>query len=175
MLSEQYIMQRVREYAKTEAGKVAIRKKYGIEYSEGIDLSPYREYGRQMKDILYRHVNALIRSVASEDILVSEPKLDAKGSVSVMLSFREGSLRRDSLYKKGYPDGLENIVLLFAHGYQAGNHAYGVWKYGSFTSGRPIRSRTDREPNGFLKDAVDEFNRLADGAAMAVLTDEYSG
>lgn len=173
MISEKYIMQRIKEYANTDAGKKAIKKRYGVEYSEKIDLEPYRKYGRQMKSILFMHVNALIRSITEEDIIVAEPKTDAKGFISVTVSFREGSLQRDSLYKKGYPEGIENIILLFAHGYHAKDYAYGVWKYGGYSSGHSIRSRKDREPNNFLQDAVEEFNMMAKGKAIAFLDNKY--
>lgn len=173
MISEKHIMKKLKEYAKTDAGRAAIKKKYGIDYSERINLEPYRAYGRQMKSILLEYIGGIIHSITEKDILVGEPNIDKKGNISLTISFHEGSLQRPSLYKKGYPDGVENIVLLFTHGYHAKNYVYGKWSYKRFSTHKPIRSRKDRKPNDFLQRAVEEFNRFAKGHAIAVLNNIY--
>lgn len=173
MITENAVMRLVREYAKSEAGKAAIKKQYGVEYADKIDKSRLRMYGQMMKQILFRYVVDVIHSIRESDIVVEEPKLGEKGLYTLNISFKEGSLHRESLYDEGYPDGIENIVLLFTRGYHAKRYAYGVWAYRDFGSMYPVRSRKDREPNDFMKRAVEEFNKIAKGSAVAALNSIY--
>lgn len=124
-ISENYIMKLVREYAKSPEGKQAIREKYGIEYDEKFTRSQVKAYGNKMKKILYNHIHSEIKSISMDDIIVEEPLLREDGRFEIKLSFREESLHRESLY----PDGLKNIVLLFAKGYR-GNSNYFCYVYG---------------------------------------------
>lgn len=174
MISEEYIMQLVDQYAKSPAGKKQIKKQYGVDY---IGLAkPTRitsasknemiKYGEAMKKILYEHIQPLIKSITLDDIIVGSPTQSLTGEWNITISFREGSLVRDSLSLddsdgNGHPRErtLNNIVLLFAKGYHASRYVYGWWvtKYGNHGS---VRSRKDRPGNDFLILAVNEFNSL---------------
>jgi len=81
-------------------------------------------------------------------------------------------LHRESLRPDLYPDGLDNIVLLFAHGYNARNPVMGQWK-NSRSYPHIILSLQRREPNNFLQEAVEEFNSKGSSIAKAVLEDTY--
>lgn len=167
MISEKYIMKLVKNYAKSNEGKAAIKAKYGITYEQRFDEKKATAYGEQMRNILFKHVNSVIKSITLDDIEVGDVEVDDSGKYSIKISFDKGSLHRESLRPDLYPDGLHNIVLLFERGYHAANAVKGEWH------GQYISSRTDREPNSFLNDAVEEFNKLNGKIATATLEGVY--
>lgn len=179
MITEDYINKLIEEYAKSPAGKAEIKRKTGITYTDKSPTSMLKAYGEQMKYILYNHVSALIKSITLDDIIVQNPYMDSDGLWRLEISFREGSLHRDSLDDNDYPEGLNNIVLLFAKGYHARDYVYGLWN----TTGNPtshwvywrdVRSRKDRDGSDFLIQAVNEFNSGAGkGIARAELLGAY--
>lgn len=63
MITESYINKLIEQYAKSPAGRAAIKKKTGIEYVDKDPTAVLTTYGEQMKNILYKHVNALIKSI----------------------------------------------------------------------------------------------------------------
>ena len=178
MITEKKIMEIIKEYAKSPQGKAQIKQKYGVEYAEKVDKDELKQYGEKMKAILFKHITPLIDSISMNDIIVGDVK-ETKEGYQLQISFRENSLRRESLYLDGYygDEELQNIVLLFARGYHARDYVYGYWsKLGqslSWTQDR-IRSKKDREPNPFLKEAVAEFNSSAKGLAIAKLEEKYN-
>lgn len=172
-ISEAYIMKLVREYAKSPEGKQAIREKYGIEYDEKFTRAQVKAYGNRMKKILYNHIHDEIKSISLDDIIVEEPLLREDGRFEIKLSFREGSLHRESLYPDGYPDGLKNIVLLFAKGYHTSHPVHGDWTYNGSVVAKSVWGKRSRAPSNFLNDAVDEFNGASAGVATAYLEGEY--
>ncbi len=179
MITEKYIMNLVKKYANSPAGKTAIKKKTGLTYVED-DIAPaLLKYGEQMKTILFNHVNALIKSVTMDDIIVGQPYQNESGVWCMNISFRDGALHRDSLDSENYPNGLKNIVLLFAKGYRARNYVYGFWDLPNQTwwGGNDfvnIRSRIERPGSDFLVRAVDEFNNsYGKGMAWAGLAGDY--
>lgn len=171
MISEKYIMQLVKQYANSPEGKAAIKKATGLEYSEKEpSKTKLKAYGEKMKNILYKYVNPLIKSISLNDIVVGTPYKDSSGRWRLEISFREGSLHRESLYPDGYPDGLDNIILLFEGGYSVDNYVYGVWN----VVGERVRSRKERDGNDFLVQAINEFNNGdSNGFARAELLGEY--
>jgi len=173
MISEEKIMELVKKYASSKKGKEAIKKKYGVDYVD--DPKELMVYGEQMRNIVFQHISPIIRSITISDIVVGQPVLNESGQYELKLSFKEGALHRDSLYEEGYPEGLNNIVLLFAHGYHASSYVYGAWASSSKDSTKRIRSRISREPNNFLQAAVAEFNSSPSikGVAVATLENEY--
>lgn len=166
MITESYINKLIENYAKSPAGKSEIKKKTGITYVDKDPSAMLMKYGERMRQILYSHINTLIKSVVLDDIIVEKPYQDDDGLWKLNLSFREGSLRRDSLDLDNYPEGLNNIVLLFAKGYNARNHVYGWWmtKHGTYGN---VKSRKSREGNDFLIQAIKEFNDGGDGKIIA--------
>jgi len=177
MISEEYIMKRVREYAKTPEGKAAIKEKWGVDYEpDGTRRAQkrMRDLGEKCKRILFKHISRLIKSITLDDIIVGEPTKDKNGYI-ISISFKASALHRDSLYEDGYPEGLDNIVLLFAHGFTARDYAYGLWLRPSWDGGRYVSARSvkSRAPDNFLNDAVEEFNKTAVGFAVARLEGEY--
>lgn len=173
MISESYINKLIEQYAKSPAGRAEIKKRTGIEYVVQDPTTRLTAYGEQMKNILYKHVSALIKSITPDDIVVQKPYMDSDGLWRLEVSFREDSLRRDSLDLDNYPEGLSNIVLLFAKGYNARNYVYGWWMTSYGTHG-DVRSRKSRDGSDFLIQAVNEFNNGAGkGIARAELLGDY--
>ena len=171
MITPEYIMQQLRAWASTKQGKAAIKAKYGIEYDEKGNKA-LEKYAQLMKEILYKHTHEVIKSITMDDIEVGVLTKSRDGSLSIKISFKEGSLHRESLRPDLYPNGLDNIVLLFAHGYNARNPVMGQWK-NSRSYPHTVRSVQKREPNNFLQEAVEEFNIKGGGIAKAVLEDIY--
>jgi len=166
-------MKLVREYAKSPEGKQAIKEKYGVDYDEKFTKARMRSCGNKMKKILYKHIHAEIKSVSLDDIIVNEPSQGEDGLFEIKLSFREGSLHRDSLYPDAYPEGLSNIVLLFTKGYNASRSVHGDWTYNGKTVASDIWGKRRRVKSTFLDDAVAEFNSTANGVATASLDGIY--
>lgn len=190
---EEYILKRLERYANSAEGKAQIKKQYGIDLKKKhiyvgdpqkakVNESAFIKFGEQMKQILYAYTSPLIKSITLDDIIVGSPMRDKDGQWSIEISFREGSLHRDSLYdgnRGEYADGLKNIVLLFAKGYHAKNYVYGMW---DITGGRSnfwldwkdVRSKKDRSGDDFLIRAVNEFNtRVGKDVARAELLGDY--
>lgn len=170
-------MKLVKEYANSPEGKKKIKDEYGLIYEEKIDKKKLREYGEQMKEILFKHISPVIDSISIDDIIVGDLE-DTKEGWKMQISFNEDNLRRESLYLDEYygDNELQNIVLLFAKGYHARDYVYGFWtKPGQSVSIAQdrIRSRKDRDPNPFLNNAVAEFNQKTDGYATAILDEKY--
>lgn len=153
-------MSLVKKYAKTKEGKAAIKEKTGLNYIPNITATKLTTYGEEMKKILFSKISQLIKSFLEEDIIVGQPYKDENGYWRVKLSFREEALRRNSLDTKYFPQGISNIVLLFARGYHANGRVYGSWVSPKFGYIGRVRSKPSREGSDFLIEAVDEFNKL---------------
>lgn len=178
MLSEDYIMNIIRAYAKTPHGKAQIKKKYGIDYKgegEGkrMKKADLPKYGEQMKQILYSHIHHLIKSITLEDIIVGAPTKDVDNQWKIDISFRTGALERDSLVPG---KRLNNIVILFTKGYHASKYAHGKWNIaapGAEAKYVYVQSKKDREGNDFLQQAVNQFNAEFGDIAKAELGEVY--
>lgn len=65
MITESYINKLIEQYAKSPAGRAAIKKKTGIEYVDKDPTAVLTTYGEQMKNILYKHVSHSCSSVST--------------------------------------------------------------------------------------------------------------
>lgn len=174
MISEEYIMKRVEKWALSPNGQEKIKKITGKKYvpeSKRYTTGENKElaYGEKMKEILFKKISLVIKSISIDDIIVGKPYRDKNGGVRLQISFREGSMHRASL--NPHSEGIENIVLLFTQGYHAQKGVHGIWKRKDGEV--EIWSRRHREPDDFLKNAVDEFNVYAEGKAVAKLEKKY--
>lgn len=166
IIPDGYIESVINEYSRTESGK-----------KKGLPKNPFKSsttapkdmnnYAIEMKEILYEHIHDVIDSVIEADIEVGSPYKDSAGAWCIDIEFKPGVMRRESLIPKAYPEGVENIVLHFSHGWDADNYVYGSWH------GDRVRSRKHKNPDPFLKEAVDEFNAKYGDVARAELTAEY--
>lgn len=186
MLSEEFIMEKLKRYANSPQGKKKIKEMYGIDYGED-SKSAKKEMIKEakiMREILYKHITTTfenddeirerMKSFKLEDIIIGTPK-KVKDKWGIMLSFNEKALERESLYEDKYPDGVEDIVLLLTKGYHAKDYVYG-WYYTGRGYGMDwarIQSLKDRDPEPFLQNAVNEFNEKNTSEAKAALVGEY--
>lgn len=166
MISTNTIMKLVKEYAKSPEGKAEIKRVYGVDYDENFTKQKADSIIKAMKTILFKHVNTVINSIQLDDIVAGELTVE-DGKAMARISFKEGSLHRESLIPEFHPEGIKDIVLLFETGYHASQSVHGLWH------DKETYSRTDREPNSFLQDAVEEFNNKYKGTAIARLDGVY--
>lgn len=95
----------------------------------------------------------------TSDLIVDYVGMSDNGKFQFELSWNPASVHRPSLYQKGYPDGIEDIVGLFHSGYSANHYAYGPWASRVMHGeNRVYRSRVFRDPDPFLTDAISKFN-----------------
>lgn len=175
MISEGYINKLLSSYIKTPAGQ-ALVKHYrqdvfnGKISSAGTNILSAREMndlGNKLKDILYAEISGVIPSFAKEGINVSFPKETTDGEYEILVTLTPDSIQRNSLWKEGYPDGVDDIVLLFTTGYKARKSLRGEWH------GKSIYSKNFRLPDGFLQRAIDAFNASIANDAEAELGTKY--
>lgn len=103
------------------------------------------------------------------DLITDYTGMSDDGKFQFELSWNPAAVHRPSLYQKGYPDGVEDIVGLFYSGYSANNYVYGPWASRVMHGeSRVYRSRVFRDPDMFLTDAISRFNvaHKADGVTL---------
>jgi len=175
-LSANSINQMLEKYIKSSAGKQAVKQykkdvfngKKGTGTSSGIQSrNSMIQMGEKMKDILWVQIANAIPSFSRDGIILSEPEETATGDYKISVSFSEEAIHRESLYQAGYPNGVDNIVMLFTKGYTAGNQVWGSWH------GNTIGSLTHRESNDFLAQAVEVFNNYSPVGVKAELDEIY--
>lgn len=137
-------------------------------HSSNTLIEQAKKMGEEMRDILYANLPVgLQASISASDIIVSAPKVQADGSMLVELNFRPEALERESLDPDKYPEGVDNIIRLFSHGYTAYGDVVGIWHEHEQWNLR------HRSADPFMQNAVDEFNALHGGAGVAELRDDY--
>jgi len=171
MLEESWLLEQIKKYAASPEGRKQIKEKTGIDYDpksdKSISQSNMQKYAEKMRTILWRRINKEVKSVSKDDILIEPPTTNDKGEVIITLSFRPGSMFRPSLQPDEYPEGVQNILLHFTHGWSARRRIRGEWR------GEKVWSRKFHCGSSFMQQAVDEFNSSVKGVATAELSDEY--
>ena len=176
MLSDTQILEYIKKFSQTSHGKQEIQKvykgkfvpKYTTDGAKPMTIKQMKQIGEEMKKILFYEISKLIESFKYDDIIVSKPTFIGD-SYMINISFDEQALKRESLDPSTY-QGVDNIVKLFVHGYDAGGSVRGVWKgHGSDV----IWSLRKREPDDFMDDATNIFNKQYKGIAHAELLKEY--
>lgn len=177
MLSDKYILSLIKKYADTPTGKKKIAEHqkgvFRAEYAKGNtsskSIKEMSQIGQDMRDILFEKISKVVKSFRIEDIIV-DPPVYSEGKYTISISFNKEALHRDSLAPERFPEGISNIIKLFVNGYDARAGVLGVWKgHGD----EEIWSIRHRDPNSFMSDAVDEFNKKYTNIARAELGDEY--
>lgn len=107
------------------------------------------------------------QAITYNDMTYSTPVMNNDGDYIVELKWNPKAIHRESLYRPGYPDGIENIVALHSTGYMAEKPVFGYWRghhtnynvtgtYGPY--GGWAKSLQAREPDPFISFAVSMFN-----------------
>lgn len=129
--------------------------------SFGRVVNTYGDYGkRDAEEFAYRMQDLILQymPVSLRDGVEFYPPavwVDDNGQMRASVTFKEESLHRESLDPTLYPFGVDNIVMLFTKGWDTGGkQVWGEWH------GYPhTKSKTHSDPNPFMQQAVDEFNR----------------
>lgn len=159
------IMSALQAYAKTKEGQAAIDKRIEYLRAKGRNKSDAGSSIVNIKE-MEQAADALIKSVAASASgcglapsvlahLTSATRTapTQRGSDYVVEISFGGDMHRPSLYPKGYPGGVDNIVALMNNGFSTTRDAaWGIWHNG-LTWG--TRSRPHL---GFLQTAVNDFN-----------------
>lgn len=169
MISKEYIEHLIMKYATSREGKSNIKEKTGYDYDPKMTKERMKYYVDQMKLVLLKNIQPIIKSIEESDIIVGEPT-EKDGKMQIQISFVKNELHRDSLCENS--EGVADIVLLFTRGYKAKKRVHGVWKRSS--GNVEVWSRQSREPNDFLKRAVDEFNSYMGDVVTAKLDERYA-
>lgn len=120
-----------------------------------------------VKKLLINMNNAGLRFY-EDDLIISTPIPVVGGGYKVDISFDPGSLHRDSLYSAKYPNGVDNIVSLFTHGWDTdGRRVFGTWHNSHY------QSRMTFKGDDFMQRAIDDFNFEMGKIAEADCGDEY--
>lgn len=130
------------------AGSLAEAKKY-VEQAKAAIIASLPQ---SLQDSNYH-------TFTTADLIVDYVGISDNGKFQFELSWNPAAVHRPSLYQKGYPDGIEDIVGLFHSGYSANNYVYGPWASRVMHGeNRVYRSRVFRDPDSFLTDAISKFN-----------------
>lgn len=117
------------------------------------DEDDAKEFAYEMMELILDYMPASLRD--GVEFYPPAVWVDDGGQMRAFVTFEERSLRRESLDPVAYPFGVDNIVMLFTKGWDAGGkQVWGEWH------GYPhTKSKTHSDPNPFMQQAVDEFNR----------------
>lgn len=164
-----YLKRVIKEYAASDAGKADIKEQIGVTYDPKFTKGTAKRYVELLRHNIYVAIRERIESFSPASISCSEVRVGTNGRFYADIILNAAALRRESLYPEKYPEGVDNIVLHFVHGWHAKNYAYGVWRdRSSFTV-----SRKDKEPDSFLEDVVNEFNSAMGEIAIAYIDPKY--
>lgn len=191
-LSQAEIESLIEQVSRTPSGKTAIqnamggkRKRRFVARFQGdadykmsaSEKAAMLTKAEQMKSILHKHITTDtavgdrkgLANFPEAAIIVGKPRpIGNSGNYEISISFDSDSLRRQSLDPSAYPEGITDIVKLFVKGYNAHGSVFGEWH------GEQTASLRHRDPNSFMKDAVQEFNdNNKDGGVVAVLSTKY--
>lgn len=184
MLSPERINELLREYVRSDVGKKA-----SAEYIKSLIIEGKQPVGgggadvivtvAEMEDAAQKLIAEIQKTAKSfglaesitaliDTLAYTKPEVQADGSYSVGIFFT-GDKHRDSLYPKGYPNGVDNIIALLNNGFRIGEGkkpATGMW-HGHKTVG--LRTR---EGLHFMNTAVSDFVRAyGDAYNVTVLVD----
>lgn len=146
----QFAVQQLRSGGSGGSGGKAAVEADAIKYAE--------EARREIIDSLPASLKSgSTRPITENDLLLSPVEVTQNGDFEITMQWSDRAVRRDSLYLEGYPNGIDDIVALFSHGYSARKYAYGYWVGHNNPWG--IRSRKVRQADPFLVQAIDKFNQ----------------
>ena len=155
------LKQQISEWVHSPTGLAEINrqlssKKISLDQVGTGDVAAIKSEANQLRNILVARLHeAGLTSIGVEQIHIGELHQDNKDPMSfyVDLSIDSNDLRRPSLQPNRYPDGAYNIVTLFIRGWDS-SPIYGYWA----SAGKNVRSRTHKDPEPIIEDAVNEFN-----------------
>lgn len=192
VLSEEYIMGRLKKYVQTKQGKARILQ-YRKDVFEGkiandkmLTKEIVTKTLADVRDALIRAIHEVIITFRGDLVYTSFSPMDDDGRVKASVTVDEDALRRESLHymKQGdkltisHGEGVRDILALFTHGYTLDKRPYGFWVRDNVMAdiGQPltrIGALTHRDPNPFLLTLVDELNKQYSGVCEITLSNKY--
>lgn len=91
---------------------------------------------------------------------ISDVKDNGSGRYTIFLTYKE-SFERNSLYERGYPEGIHNIWSLIDTGYTARNYVYADDPVDDI--GDHMRSRLSRPRTDFINKTITDFENKYGG------------
>ena len=122
---------------------------------------------------IYIAVNTRINKIQRNAFRVNKVgRNNNTGVASYYVSFRPEAVHRNSLYKKGYPKGLQNIVSLLSGGFTK-EHENGI-RDTVFGEDGAVPKGWKPVPDPFLRNAIDALNKKYNCSNIKIiLSDEY--
>ena len=127
-------------------------------------------------DEILRRIDSAVRTrfpnMASNIFNVSGPTTTKDGFYEYLVIFDPSAVHRDSLYRAGYPEGLENVVALYSHGSNPTKNP--VWENLAGTTRRFIPAGWQARPDAFLRSCIDTLNsEFTDKNIRVILDAKY--
>ena len=186
VISEAYIMRRLNEFAKSDAGKTIIaqfRKDLagkGLGGGAGVlSKDKAQEIIQEICEEFKAVVLEVIKSFRVDAIHAKVEDFDEQGCLRANISVDAEALQRASLHRMnkdltiGHGEGVEDILALFTHGYSLSKRPYGFWVHNGGNSMSRIGARMHRDSNPFLTDFVNRLNAEYAGRCTVTLNDKY--
>lgn len=186
VISEAYIMRRLNEFVKTDAGKAKIAqvRKDLVGKSLGggagaLSKDMAQEIIRNICEEFKKVVREVIQSFRVDAIHANVEGYDDQGFLRANISVDEDALRRASLHHMNkdltisHGEGVNDILALFTHGYTLSKRPYGFWVRDGGSSMTRIGARMHRDPNPFLAEFVNRLNAEYAGQCTVTLNDKY--
>lgn len=190
VISEKYIMQRLKAFLRTDAGKAVVAKcrqdAYdGLSDIGGISREDVNDILLDIKLEFIEAVKNVIPSFRGECVHVSTSQMDKSGRIKASISVDDEALRRESLHYMnrdltvGHGGGINDILALFTHGYTLTKRPYGFWvrddAHASATGTPLVRigALMHRDPNPFLSKFVELMNYKYADICEITLNDRY--
>lgn len=193
VLSEEYIMQRLRAYVNSEAGRVKIAQHrkdvfYGKVRTGAGNLTKANIEAilQEVRNDFVNTISTVIASFRGDGVLTAHGEMDERGYIQANISVDEDALRRESLHYMnknlsiGHGEGVDDILALFTHGYTLNKRPYGFWVRDTAhasTTGQAmerIGARMHRDPNPFLTEFVNRMNEKYGDKCVVTLNDKYT-
>lgn len=186
VISEAYIMRRLNDFIKTDAGKAKIaqvRKDLVGKSLGGGSGALSKDMAQEIINKICEEFKVVVREVIQsfrvDAIHANVEGFDGEGFLRANISVDEDALRRASLHYMnkdltiGHGEGVDDILALFTHGYKLSKRPYGFWVHDGGNSMTRIGARMQRDPNPFLADFVDRLNAEYEGRCTVTLNDKY--
>lgn len=167
MVSQDYIMDKLKEFVETDQGKKLLRDK-GL-YS-GVTKDEAKEAVIALKQMIIDSTIGLCKSskllLDEYDIKINPTRKQKDGRYKITLTIDKESLQRESLLTKspwngGKPigTGVYDIIGLFTQGYKANKYVYGWWDSESsyVRSHSLVNGSPGLKANAFIDKAIAGF------------------
>ena len=192
IISEAYMMRRLNEYLKSDAGKAKVSqiRRDAFDANKPIGALTRERVERILNEVADEFVSTVITVINSfryDGVHTIIDGMDDEACVKAKIVVDEDALQRESLHyvneRMGisHGEGVRDILALFTHGYKiTSRRPYGFWVRDNVMAeiGNPltrIGALMHRDPNPFLAEFVERMNAEYGGICNITLNDRYKG